>query len=132
MLERRCRREPVFLPRAMVRRLAGELGYVVDDRVARLIGNVMRAGYGPAWGIGWALLRRRRTPRPLQDACLLAAIMWIFELVMLPSVRATPPVRRWPSGDVAWDLANCVIFAAADVCVTALMDSYPRVPPADG
>jgi hypothetical protein len=132
IMHRRHGREPVFLPRAMVRRMAGELGYVVDDRAARLIGNVMRAGYGPAWGIGWALLRGRRAPRPVHDACLLAAVMWMFELVMLPAVRATPPVRLWPRGDVAWDLANCAIFAATDMCVTALMDSSPQVPRAEG
>ena len=132
VMQRHHGHEPVFLPRSMVLRLAGQLGYAVDDRVARRIGNVMRAAYGPAWGIGWALLRRRRTPRRLHDACLLAVVMWVFELVMLPTVGATPPVGRWPRGDVGWDLANCVIFAATDTCVTALMDSLPRVPRADG
>ena len=45
-------RRPVFLPSAMVSRMAGQIGYTLDDSVARLVGDVMRAGDGPAWGVG--------------------------------------------------------------------------------
>lgn len=105
-------RRPVFLPSAMVSRMAGQIGCTLDDSFARLVGNVMRAGYGPAWGIGWALLTRERPLRPLRDTCLLGSVIWAFELLMLPRLGATPRLRYWPRRDIGWDLANALAFAA--------------------
>lgn len=119
-------REPVYLPQSMVRRMASRLGYTIDERTARRIGNAMRAGYGPAWGVGWALVRHGRIASPLRNACVLGPVIWAFELMVLPRVRATPPVRTWPRADVGWDLANCLVFAATYSGVIAVTDARRR------
>ncbi len=119
-------REPVYLPQSMVRRMASRLGYMVDERTARRIGNLMRAGYGPAWGVGWALVCRGRIANPVRNACVLGSVVWAFELTVLPRVRATPPVSNWPRADIGWDLANCLVFAATYSGVIAVMDARQR------
>lgn len=114
---------PIFLPNAMVQRMARRIGYTVDDGTARLIGNLMRAGYGPAWGVAWERLRTGRSSHPVRDACLLGSVIWVFELAVLPRVGATPQVVDWPRRDIVWDLGNALAFAAVYTCAVALMDS---------
>lgn len=106
----------------MVQRIAARVGYLVADKSASLIGTVLRAGYGPTWGIAWAVVHHERAPRHLLDAVALASVIWAFELVVLPRVRATPPLRMWPRADIASDLVNCLTFAGTYTCVIALMD----------
>lgn len=114
----------VFAPRLMVQRLASAVtGHELNDGVAEAVAGAMRAGYGPAWAVAWTLgpghCRRRH---PFGDAILLALLIWAFELTVLPATGATPPLRRWPAGDVAWDLAQCLVFAGVTTSVLAVFD----------
>lgn len=113
--------KPVFLPERMVQRLAGSVGYPVCDKSARHVGYLLRAGYGPAWGIAWTVLRRERASHHLPDTIVFGSVIWAFEVSVLPCVRATPPLRKWPRADVVSDLANCLVFAATFTLVTGLM-----------
>jgi hypothetical protein len=108
----------------MVQRLASRItGNELDDGMAEAVAGVMRAGYGPGWAVAWAvrpgLLRRHR----LGDAILLALLIWTFELTVLPTIGATPPLRRWPPRDVAWDLAQCLVFAGVTTSVLAVVEA---------
>lgn len=116
----RAGQKPVFLPEKMVQRLAGTVGYTVGEKPARRIGNVLRAAYGPTWGIAWAVLRRERGSRHLPHAFVLGSVIWAFELAVLPRVRATPPLRQWPRADIVMDLANCLAFAVTYTFVIAV------------
>ena len=111
--------KPVFLPEKMVQRMAGSVGYTVGYKSAQVTGNLLRAVYGPTWGIAWAALRRERASRHLSDALVLGSLIWAFEVSVLPCVRATPPLRRWPRADIVLDLANCLVFAATFTLVNS-------------
>lgn len=115
-------RKPVFLPEEMVQRMAGRFGYLASDNAARRIGTVLRAGYGPTWGLAWAVVRHERASRHLSNTVALGFVIWGFELMVLPRVQATPPLRRWPRADIALDLVNCLAFAATYTGVIALLD----------
>ncbi len=101
--------------------MAGRVGYHVGGNAARVMGKVLRAGYGPMWGIAWAVAHHGRAPRHASDAVALASLIWAFELAVLPCVGATPPLRSWPRADIASDGVNCLAFATTYTCVIALM-----------
>ncbi len=94
---------PPFAPERIARRLTGARG-----RRARRLGALLRWTYGPLWGAGYALARRRRG-HPLA----LAFALWLFERTLFPAVGATPPRRRWRRGSDALALAQTLAFAAA-------------------
>ena len=113
----------VFTPRLMVQRLANATtGHELRDSVAVAVGGAMRVGYGPTWAVAWALGPGRGRRRPVGDTMLLATVIWAFELNVLPAIGATPPLRRWPASDVAWDLAQCLVFAGVTTGALAFFD----------
>ncbi|MHB8718380.1 MAG: hypothetical protein ACYDAC_05765 [Candidatus Dormibacteria bacterium] len=105
-------RRPVFTPALMVHRMVlAATGHSLDGRVASVLGVLMRSGYGPSWAAAWVLARGGRQPRLLRDSCILGGLIWVFEITTLPTLRATPPLRRWPATDIALDLSNGLVFA---------------------
>lgn len=106
-------RRPVVTPDVMIQRLARNVtGHTVNDNVAAAAGALMRAGYGPAWAVVWTAAMRGRRFRPLRDTVLLGGVIWLVELVTLPALRATPPLRCWRPIDIVLDLSNGLVFAA--------------------
>lgn len=68
--------------------------------LARVAGNAMRGAYGPVWALMWDALPQS-SPRPtIRSMVALALLIWSFELVALPRVGATPPLRTWPAVDI--------------------------------
>jgi hypothetical protein len=60
----------------------------------------------------------------------LASVIWMFELLALPAVGATPPLSRWPRDQVALDAVNDLVYAAG--ALTALSCLEPRAARAKG
>ena len=68
--------------------------------LARVAGNAMRWAYGPVWALMWDALPQS-SPRPtIRSMVALALLIWSFDLVALPWVGATPPLRTWPTVDI--------------------------------
>ncbi len=117
-------RQPVFMPAMLVHRMVlAATGHSLDRRVARALGVLMRAGYGPSWAAAWVLVRGGREPRLVRDTCVLGGIIWAFEIVALPTMRATPPLCHWPATDIALDLSNGLVFAVVTNAVMAMQQS---------
>lgn len=107
-------RRPVFDTSVMAHRLVrAASGRSLDEDQARRIGTAMRLVYGPSWAMLLGVATARHRPKLLRTTVLLAGTIWVIELATLPLVRATPPLRLWPGTDVALDLSNTVVYAAA-------------------
>lgn len=122
-------RQPVFTPDLMVHRMVlAATGHSLDRRIERVLGVLLRSGYGPSWAAAWVLARGGRKPRLVRDSCVLGGIIWVVEITTLPIMRATPPLRRWPATDIALDLSNGLVFALVANAVLA-MQSRSRATP---
>jgi hypothetical protein len=96
LLERRLlRHKPVYATSRMGERLFGNA----------LAGEALRFVYAPLM----AFLKRRTKLPALVFGPLVAA----FELVAMPLVGATPPVRKWRKGEVPLLFAHATAFALA-------------------
>ena len=79
----------------------------------------MRWSYGPALAfIRKRLVRSRRAG--IAEALSFGAAIYVFELVALPALDATPPVRMWPPADVFLLAAHTLTYALATELVTEL------------
>lgn len=83
----------------------------------------MRWSYGPPWGVALAaVMGAGARPRtwPLWGLALGASV-FTFEIVLLPAIGATPPLSRWPPGQLEAELLNTMAFGttAAVVLQTA-------------
>ncbi len=116
-------RSPVYAPDVMAARLLSRVWRrPVPQVAARVCGTLMRSLYGPPWGIAIAALRSVRPAAPARSAIELAAVIWIFELLALPAVSATPPLGRWPRDQVALDAVNGLVYAAGAVTTLACLE----------
>ena len=96
VVERRfLRRKPTYATSRMGERLFG----------SALAGDAMRLVYAPA--MAWL---KRRTKLP---ALVFGPLVAAFELVAMPLVGATPPVRKWRRGEVPWLFVHATAFALA-------------------
>jgi hypothetical protein len=91
--------------------------------LARAGGNVMRWTYGPVWALVWGALPRS-SPRPtMRSMAALALLIWGIEMVTLPWVGATPPLRTWPPVDILLGLTNASLYAlVAGVSLTVVSE----------
>jgi hypothetical protein len=113
---------PVYAPARLAARLAARYRVFLGERGSRRLGDVMRWVYGPALGAAHACLDR--DPRPgLKNALRLAAAIYGFEVVVLPLVGATPPLRRWPRVQVGSLALHTLAFSA---CVMLARASRAR------
>ena len=110
----------------MVQRLARVNGRELNEDAARAVAGVMRALYGPGWAILWSLARGNTRPHPIWDTAALGTLIWAFEIGVLPTVGATPPLRRWPAGDAMWDLVQCLVFATVTTGALAALRRVRR------
>jgi hypothetical protein len=86
-------RRPAYDVNAMGRRLFGS---------ARA-GRALRWIYGPTLAI---VQKKLRIP-----AWIMGPTIALAELVAMPAVGATPPVRKWPRGEVPMLFAHATTFA---------------------
>jgi hypothetical protein len=112
-LERRVLgRDPVYAAPRIAARLARGFGFAIDARHARALGSLLRWSYGPALGLmrGWLGTSRRRS---LWDAIPYGAGIYLFEILALPGIGATPPLRRWRRAEVLLLATHTMAFAWA-------------------
>ena len=91
-------RAPVYAAERIAGRLAGRFGLRLDARRAKAAGLALRWTYGPMLGLTFATLEPRWSRRRglWARAAELAAALLTFEVIGMPAVGATPPLRDWP------------------------------------
>lgn len=125
-VQRVRRRTPVYDPAIMARRMLQRMfGWKLDRSAARGAGMLMRAMYGPLWGVAGAMLTRGRG-RAFVNVLALAAGIWLFELAALPRTGATPPLRQWPKGEAALDTTNAIAYSAVTCSVLTRLAAARR------
>jgi hypothetical protein len=93
----------------------GLAGPPVYDRKRIAAGLGLKARWGPALQAGYALalataLRRAVPLRFPWNGLAGGALVWGAELIALPATGATPPLRRWPRGQVGTLLLHALAF----------------------
>ncbi len=98
----------VYDPARMAARLTRQLvGLTLTDRQAGVIGAAMRWTYGPSWAIAAAAVSPSTTRGDvIRRGLVLGGLMTLVELIMLPAVRATPPLAKWGRGQIVWDAVD--------------------------
>lgn len=102
----------VYDPARLAARLTRHLvGHTLTDRQAAVMGIAMRWSYGPSWGIvAAAVSRSPRRGHVIRRGLALGGVITAFELVMLPAVRATPPLAEWGRGEIVWDAVDASAY----------------------
>jgi hypothetical protein len=112
-LERRVLgREPLYAATRIASRLARRWGRPIGPTATRALGGLMRWSYGPALALARKRLVRSRR-RGIVPALSFGAGIYAFELVALPALGATPPIRRWPPREVLMLAAHTMTYALA-------------------
>jgi hypothetical protein len=96
---------------ALERTLLGHRpAYDVDKMGKRLFGSA-RAGRALRWVYGptLAVVQKKLRLQPL----LFGPAIALGELLMMPRVGATPPVRKWRRGEVPLLFAHATVFSLA-------------------
>jgi len=90
-------RPPVYAADRIAGRLAGRFGLRLGAGRAKAAGLVLRWTYGPMLGLAFATLEPRWSHRRgwWVRAAELAAALLTFEVIGMPAVGATPPLRDW-------------------------------------
>jgi len=89
--------------RFTTRKLAG--------RTQTLAGMMLRWSYGPCIGAVYARLRPRLSlPVPAAAVCLAGGVFG-FELLAMPALGATPPLRKWDHPQLAMLAAHTLSYA---------------------
>lgn len=73
-------------------------------------------------GQAWGLTRGNHRLSPIAETVLLATLMWVFEMSVLPTVGATPPLKCWPAKDIVADLIQCLVFSGVTTCARVGLD----------
>ncbi|HVU49720.1 MAG TPA: hypothetical protein VHL80_03480 [Polyangia bacterium] len=103
-------RPPLYASTRIAARLAGRLGVSLGPTGARIAGGLLRWSYGPALAVARARLAGPPT-RSVARALGFGAAIYAFELVALPALGATPPLRAWPRTEVVSLAAHTLAFA---------------------
>jgi hypothetical protein len=88
-----------------------------DERARSRLSNLVHFTYGTLWGTMRSILGRTLSAagvrNPLAPAAAHLAVVWGTELVALPRLGLTPPVREWGRKEVAIDWMHHLVYAAA-------------------
>jgi short-subunit dehydrogenase len=113
-------RSPVYAPASLARRLFGRSVLARTPGRARAVGALMRWIYGPLIGVAYGAtvgraIRRRWPAARLRPAAglVLGGAIYLLELLFLPLVGATRPLRRWPTGDKLLLASHTGVFGFA-------------------
>jgi hypothetical protein len=107
-------RVSIYAPRSIARHLAAMwLATPISPRVARRLGTVLRCIYGPSLGLLIDRMESRRRWSTLGTGLVTGLGIYAFELIAMPHVRATPPLRRWSAGETLLLLAHTTVFGIA-------------------
>jgi hypothetical protein len=110
-LERRTLgRAPLYAATRIASRLAHRSSRPMGPAATGALGRLMRWSYGPAL----ALIRSRLVRSPsvgAVPALSFGAGIYVFELIALPALGATPPIRKWPPLEVLLLAAHTMTYA---------------------
>jgi hypothetical protein len=106
---------PVYTSTRVAARLAARIGVTLNDDDSRRAGRLLRWTYGPALGMVRSWLAGRSAA--LASWISFAVAIYAFELVVLPAVGATPPLRRWPRAQIGSLALHTAGFAVAATVV---------------
>lgn len=88
-----------------------------DERAKRRLSNLVHFTYGTLWGTMRAILGRTLSAagvrNPVAPVSAHLAAVWGAELIALPRLGLTPPVREWGRKEVAIDLMHHLVYATA-------------------
>jgi hypothetical protein len=119
-------RPPVYTPEHIVTRLFGRRPRLR----ARAAGTILRCGYGLLIAAAWSRLVSSRTCGTWRRALGLGAAIFAFELVALPALGATPPLRRWSRAEKALLAWHTQVFGFGEEVTRHLLSGRmnPAVP----
>ena len=117
------KREPSTVPAQAARKILG-LEPLEPDAAAKLT-RVVHWGYGISWGAIRSVLGTLGLRAPIATAVHFSAI-WGSELVMLPALDVTPPIKQWSRTDLAIDATHHFVYVAATSGAYALLNSARR------
>jgi hypothetical protein len=104
------KREPSTVPAAAARRILGL--EPVEAEAARKLSTVVHWGYGTSWGTARGVFAMLGLSAPVAAVAHFAAV-WGSELVMLPALDVTPPIKQWSRTDLAIDAAHHLVYVTA-------------------
>jgi hypothetical protein len=108
---------PPYAPERIAARLVG----LRSRSRARAVGAILRWSYGLAIAGAWSRFVPRRTAGRWRRALGLGAAILGFELVALPALGATPPLRRWSRAEKGLLAAHTQAFAFGEEAVRRLL-----------
>ncbi len=82
---------------------------------AATFSRVVHWGYGTSWGTLRGVLAMLGLRAPIAATVHFAAV-WGSELVMLPALDVTPPIKQWSRTDLAVDAVHHLVY----VCATSV------------
>lgn len=115
-------REPSTVPAKAAGRLLGVQPR--DPRGARRFTNYVHWTYGMAWGAVGAAIHQGLDEEAATAAHL--AAVWGTELVALPQLAVTPPVRDWGGKEIAIDLFHHVVYAVGVAAALRYLTPKPE------
>ena len=77
------------------------------------LGYALRWVYGPGLGLLFAMLRPLLPRNTVAAGVCLGALIFLFELVAMPAVDATPPPRAWAKRETAMLWLHTGVFGVA-------------------
>lgn len=66
--------------------------------------------YGTLWGVARGMLSLMGVRKASASLAHFGAV-WATELIMLPSLKVVPPVKKWGAGEVAKDAFHHIVYA---------------------
>ena len=93
----------------------------VDEEAQARFSNLVHWGYGTAWGGARGLVAAAGLSGPGATAVHLG-MLWGSEQVMLPALKAAPPLTEWGAKEIAVDALHHMVYAAATGAAYSLLD----------
>ena len=105
---------PTYRADAVTSRLAKRwTGRSLTPETARWLGRAARWAYGSSLAAAYGAVRPRRAPASLPRALALAGAIYLFEILAMPALGATPPLRRWKPAERWLLLLHTAAFSIA-------------------
>lgn len=116
-------RPPSTTPAEVVEKVVGvePKGEEEEQRLSSLV----HWAYGTGWGVPRAFMSAIGLKEPLATVTHFVAV-WGSALVMLPSLRITPPATEWDKEDLLKDGFHHLVYAAAAGLAYSVLDRRER------
>jgi hypothetical protein len=112
-------RPPVYAPGRIAARLFG----LRSRSRAGAVGAILRWSYGLLIAAAWSRLVPSRANGAWRRALGLGAAIFAFELIALPALGATPPLRRWSRAEKALLAWHTQVFGFGEEMARRLLSA---------